>query len=238
MASGTAGPRGSGGAPGTTDRTRSRPYRRRKPLPAVALIALLSVAAVVVWVNAVGSTEDLTEAISCEPAPRPPEDTTYTRVPYDALDETSPVPPGRVAVRVLNANGTRGQASITTEALRQLGFERVAEPANDPAFPAGEADCHGQIRFGANGERAARTVQLIDPCLELVRDGRKDASVDLAIGTDFNGVSPSDDAVAILDRLKTWAERTAGEGGGEQAAGDDGPVIDQDLLDAIPPTHC
>ncbi len=232
VASDTAGRTGSGG------RRSGRPYRKRRPLPALLFLGTLCVAAVVVWVNAISSSPDLAESIACEPRIDPSEGTTFTRLPHDTLLETSPLPPSLVEVTVLNANGTRGEASIATEELRRLGFTRVTEPRNDEVYTDGVvADCHGQIRFGPEGERAARTVQLIDPCLELVQDGRNDASVDLAIGTKFNDFRMSDAAVDILDRLKSWESGEAAETD-EQSLNDEGPVIEPELLTETLPKHC
>ncbi|OQO94162.1 hypothetical protein B1813_05680 [Saccharomonospora piscinae] len=232
---------GTGGTTGRGRQRAGRPYRKRKPLPALLFIGVLGVAAVIVWINAVRTATDVSEAITCDPRPHPPAGTTFTPLPYDALVGTSPVPPSRVDLTVLNANGTRGEASMTTMALRQLGFDRITDPANDEVYTNGAvADCHGQIRFGPGGERAARTVQLVDPCLELVRDNREDPSIDLAVGTNFNDVRPSDAAIEILDRLKSWAKDRA-EGGGEQSPGEgaaDGPVLDDDLLEETVPERC
>lgn len=232
VASGTAGRTGSG-------RQRAgRPYRKRRQLPALIFLGVLGVAAVAVWVNALGSSPDIAEEIACEPKLDPPAETTFTRLPYDTLIETSPIPPSLVEVTVLNANGTRGDASIATEELRRLGFTRVLDPRNDEVYTNGAvADCHGQIRFGPDGERAARTVQLIDPCLELVQDDREDASVDLAIGTQFNDFRMPDAAVDILDRLKSW-ESDNGAETDEQSIDGGGPVIDDELLAETLPKHC
>ena len=225
-------------------RSRVKPYRKHKPLPALIFVAVLGVAASVIWINAVASTEDLEEAMRCTPSAQPPEGVTYTPQPYDALASTQPAPPHRVNVRVLNASGLRGEAGMTTMALEQLGFTQTAEPGNDEAFPKGEANCHGQVRYGTNGEAAARTLRLIDPCLELVEDGRKDATVDLAIGTAFNDVRPSSEAVEVLDQLKKSGQGT--EGGSEQSAGEEqsgagaggGSLIDKELLDKTVAEHC
>lgn len=214
-----------------------RPYRRRKPVPALVLIAVLGVAAVAVWINALNSGQTSAEAMECQPRPVPPPDTTFTRLSHDALDDVEPIAPAKVPVRVLNANNTRGEATITTEVLRDLGFTSVGEPANDPAYPVGEANCHGQLRFGSGGERAARTVQLLDPCLELVRDGRDDNSVDLAIGTEFGDIAPSDEATEILDQLRGPAPDVEAGAAGRSTA-DHGGRIDPELLDAIGPEHC
>ncbi|MER7117048.1 envelope integrity protein Cei [Saccharomonospora azurea] len=230
---------GTGGRPGNGRQRAVRPYRKRKPLPALIFIGVLGVAAVTVWVNVISSSGDIAEAVACEPRPMPPADTTFTPLPYDALATTAPLPPSQVEVTVLNANNTRGEASIATEALRQLGFTRVTDPGNDEVYTGDTvAECHGQIRFGAPGERAARTVHLLNPCLELIRDNREDPTVDLAIGTKFNDVSPSGVAVEILDRLKSWSAENEHTETDEQSARQDGPVIDQELLTQTLPKHC
>ncbi|PXY33654.1 hypothetical protein DI005_15040 [Prauserella sp. PE36] len=216
---------------------RVKPYRKYKPLPALIVIGVLGLVAAFVWVNAISSNTDLEEAIRCQPSPTPTGGVTYTPQPHDALDATQPTPPDRVAVRVLNASGTRGQAAMTTEGLRRLGFTQIAEPENDPAYANAEANCHGQIRYGANGEGAARTVALVDPCLELVRDNRQDATVDLAIGTAFNNARLTTAARDVLDRLNTWSAQNRGTGESEQSTGK-GPDIDQALLDETRPEHC
>lgn len=234
MVSGVSGVPGSGGF----RRKRVKPYRRYRPLPALIVLGTLGVVAAFVWVNVVTSVADLDEAIRCEPAATPPPGVTYTAHPHDALADTQPVPPNRVAVRVLNASGLRGEAAMTTEALRRIGFTQLAEPANDDSFPAGEAVCHGQIRYGTNGEGAARTLQLIDPCLQLINDGRRDATVDLAVGTLFNDVRPTQEARRILDQLNAWSAENRAVGGSEQSAGGQGPIVDQDLLAKTAPSHC
>ncbi|WP_199431744.1 envelope integrity protein Cei [Qaidamihabitans albus] len=215
-----------------------KPYRRHKPLPALIVIAVLGLAAVFVWVNAITSKEDIDAAIRCEPAATPPPGVTYTSLPHDALDGTTPIPPDKVALRVLNANGARGKASITTESLRELGFTRIAAPANDPAYPKLAAACHGQIRFGENGRAAARTVSLIDPCFELIRDNRKDATVDLSIGEQFGDVRPTAEGMQILQRLKTWSAENQHVGNNEQSAGPPGPELDPAKLAAARQGYC
>lgn len=222
-------------------RSRVKPYRKHRPLPALIVVAVLGIAATVIWVNAVANTEDLEEAMRCTPSAKPPEGVTYTPQPYDALAETQPAPPNRVNVQVLNASSMRGEAAMTTLGLEQLGFTQLAEPGNDEAFPKGEADCHGQVRYGPNGEAAARTMRLVDPCLQLVEDGRKDATVDLVIGTDFNDVRPTRSALDVLDQLKQSQGSPGGSeqsAGGEQSGGQASPLIDDGLLDQTVAEHC
>ncbi|WP_255375665.1 envelope integrity protein Cei [Saccharomonospora sp. CUA-673] len=220
-----------------------RPYRKHKPLPALIVVAVLGITASVIWINAVSNTVDLEEAMRCTPSAQPPEGVTYDPQPYDALSTTQPAPPQHVNVQVLNASGLRGEAGMTSMALEQLGFTQVQDPGNDEAFPKGEAVCHGQVRYGTNGEAAARTLRLIDPCLQLVEDGRQDATVDLAIGTGFNDVRPTSEALDVLEQLKKPDQ--SAEGGSEQSAGGEGAqanggssLIDQELLDKTVAEHC
>lgn len=220
-------------------RSRVKPYRKRKPLPALIVVAVLGLAASAIWINVVTSTEDLDEAIRCSPAARPPEGVTFNPQPYDALSSTQPAPPHRVNVQVLNASGLRGEAAMTTTALEQLGFTQLGEPANDDAFPKGEASCHGQLRYGPNGEAAARTLRLIDPCLQLVEDGRKDATVDLAIGSGFNDVRPTSEALDVLDQLKSSSKgKTSGSEQSAGGASGTSSLIDREQLDKTEPEHC
>ena len=79
-------------------------------------------------------------------------------------------------------------------------------------------NCRGQIRFGAPGASAARTLSLLEPCLELVRDDRQDATLDIAIGKKFDEVKPNSDAHKVLDQLKEWAEQQPEQQGGQVAA--------------------
>ncbi|GAB3577039.1 envelope integrity protein Cei [Amycolatopsis endophytica] len=215
---------------------RSRPYRRHRPLPALIVIGVLGLVAMFIWVRAITSKADIDEALRCDPPPTPPPGMTYTNLGYNALDETGPIPADRVVLKVLNASEKRGQAAITTEALRQLGFTRIAEPENDPAYAEEEAACRGQLRFGEAGSSAARTVGLVVPCVEMVRDDRQDASVDLAIGSAFGDVFPTQAARDVLAQLQAWSA-TQGDDGGEQSTATP-PPIDDALLQAARPGTC
>lgn len=216
---------------------KSRPYRKHRPLPAVVLVALLGVASLYVWFSVFEDAENIDDAIRCHPPASAPPGKDYVSVGHDALNDVTPIPPSKVAVQVLNAGELRGEAAITTAELRQLGFTQVAEPANDPAYKDKTANCEGQIRFGDNGAAAARTLSLIDTCLELVNDGRKDATVDLAIGTQFTDVMPRSEAVEVLDQLSAWAKRSSGRGSSELAS-NSGPNISPEQLEAARPEAC
>ncbi|WP_410669152.1 envelope integrity protein Cei [Amycolatopsis sp. cmx-4-68] len=216
----------------------ARPYRKHKPLPALIVIGVLALGAIVVWVNAAVGKGDVDDAVRCDPPPSPPPGVTFSTLPHNALDDRAPVPPDRIAVKVLNASGTRGQGGITTTSLKELGFAGTGEPANDPAYENREAKCRGQIRFGENGVTAARTVSLVVPCAELVQDNRKDASVDLVTGTLFGDLRPRAEARRILTQLADWSRTHQGGGSNEQSAAAKAPVIDQTLLASARDVEC
>lgn len=215
---------------------RRRGYRKRRPLPALIFIAVLGLVAMAVWVKAIASKADIDEALRCTPPPAPVDGMTFTSLTHTALDDTAPIPPDAVGVQVLNASQSRGQGAITTETLRALGFTQIAAPDNDPSYPDQEAKCHGQLRFGDNGRSAARTLSLVVPCVELVKDTRADASVDLSIGTSFGDVVPTQQARQILQQLQAWSEQHP-DGGNEQSAAS-APVIDPALLSAARNVSC
>lgn len=217
---------------------KKRGYRKRRPLPALIFIGVLGLIAMVVWVRAIVSKTDIDDALRCDPPPSPVEGMTYTSLSHGALDDTAPIPPDKVAVTVLNASQMRGQAAITTESLRQLGFSQIAQPENDPAY-AGEqeAKCRGQIRFGDNGVSAARTLSIVIPCVELVKDTRADASVDLSIGSGFGDVRPTQQAQQVLQQLQAWSAQHPGSAGGEQSV-PSSPVIDPALISAARDVTC
>lgn len=214
------------------------PYRRYNPLPALALIVILGTISAFVWIQALSSDTDVNEAVRCDPPASPPPGVTFTPVGHDALNGVTPLPPSKIRVQVLNAGGARGQARITTEALLQLGFENVKQPGNDEAYQNRTAECRGQLRYGVNGESAARTVSLLDPCVELIMDTRRDSSVDLAIGTEFSDVKPRPEAIRALDQLSAWAQAQQDSDSSELSAKDKTPQIDEGLLDAARPDDC
>lgn len=213
-----------------------RPYRKHRPLPALIVIAIFGVGAIGVWLNVMLSGGDIDAAVRCEPPASPPPGTSYTALPHEALDNVAPIPPDKIAITVLNAGSMRGQAGMTTSSLRELGFTQASEPANDPAYQGREAQCRGQLRFGDNGATAARTLSLMAPCVELVKDNRRDASVDLSVGSSFGDLRPPSEALDILRQLRTWSAQHAGSGG-EQAA-QAAPPVDPEQLDAARETTC
>ncbi len=216
----------------------AKPYRKHNPLPALIVIGVLALGAVIVWVNVVASGADVDAKIRCDPPPSPQPGVTYTSLAHNGLDDRAPVPPDKVALQVLNGSQIRGQGGIATSTLKEMGFSQALEPITDPAYKNAEAKCRGQIRFGENGAAAARTVSLVVPCAELVKDNRKDASVTLTTGTLFGDIRPKAEARQVLEQLTQWSKAQQGTGGGEQSAGGGAPVIDQALLKAAREVPC
>ena len=229
-------------------------YRRRKPIPAMVIVILLGIAAVVVWTKVIARASDVDAAIACPPAAsrstaQKPEGkaapTTAAKaktpaqnvLPYTALDKIAPVPANDVKVQVLNASTQRGAALQASNQLQQDGFQ-VAAPGNDPLYPRQDMSCRGQIRFGPNGESAARTVSLLVPCTQLVRDDRQDGTVDLAIGSDFTGVAPNSQAEQAIHELASWAAKHPAPRGGQQAQNSALPKLDGNLLAQAHSSEC
>lgn len=223
-------------------------YRKRRPLPAVILILILGVAATIVWLRVMDTDTSASDSTHCAPpAPRPttspakgkpapPTPTLGQALQDDSLDRTVPLPQNKALVRVLNAGSKRGGARIVTESLRELGFTQIAEPANDALYNDTMA-CRAQIRFGPQGTAAARTLSLAEPCAELIRDDRKDATVDMAIGQDFDNLRPNTSSKKALEQLEDWAEEHPSSSGGLQANGPQ-PKLDANLLAAARKVTC
>lgn len=227
----------------TREREKAR-YRKRKPIPAIVIAVVLGVAAVIVWTKVIDKSADVNAAVSCAASTTPPiqlpghgKPKPGTALPYDALDKIAPEPAANIKVEVYNASTQRGAATQASTQLAEDGFQ-VGTPANDPLYPKQDMNCRGQIRFGANGESAARTVSLLVPCTQLVRDNRQDNTVDLAIGKDFTGVAPNNQAQQAMKQLSTWASTHPAPQGGQQALNSVLPQLDQTMLSEAHSAQC
>jgi hypothetical protein len=177
------------------------PYRRRRRTPWVIVVALLAAAAVATWTVVLVDSGGPAAAAACPPPTTGPLPGQV--VDAATLNGVAPVPPSAARVRVLNAGGQRGQANLVAAQLADLGFAEAAPPDNDPLHPEGKMECVGQLRFGAAGQGAARTLTLVMPCTELVRDDRTDDTVDLSVGTGFRDVNPPRAVRNALDQIGT-----------------------------------
>ncbi|EID15563.1 envelope integrity protein Cei [Mycolicibacterium phlei] len=196
---------------GTAFDKNGRPFRRRNYLPGILMFAALAVVTLLVWVLALSRPVDVQEAVACNPPPVSDDPNTPKLGEQVSRSEMTDVAPARLMdtkIRVLNASGRGGQAAEVAGALKDRGF---AEPtaANDPIYAGQRLECQGQIRFGPSGRAAAAAVWLVAPCTELYEDERPDDSVDLALGTEFEELSSSDDIEAVLTSLRPDATAPA-----------------------------
>lgn len=191
-------------AEGTAFDKHGRPFRRRNPRPAIALLFVLLLASAVVWTVALTRPADVHEATVCNPPPDQPDPGQPhlgSAVSRSTMVNVAPAKLADTKIRVLNASGRGGQAADVSGALRDLGFAQPTA-ANDPVYAKTRLTCQGQIRFGEAGQAAAAAVWLVVPCAELYRDDRSDDTVDLAIGTEFSALAHSDDISAVLAGLR------------------------------------
>jgi len=215
-------------------------YRRRRYWPALTVIGVLVIGAIVVWFPTLRPTSESSGACNV-PGPAPATTaattrsaasgqssadaatptsaataaTTATTAPivtslgvyteHASLQEVRPANPSTVVLTVFNASSVRGQAKAVTDELRAAGFESITASGNDPLYPAADLQCVAQIRYGAAGAAAARTVLLVAPCAQLVLDSRIDDSVDLALGGRYLYGSVSDDVKAQLRSIQEAA---------------------------------
>jgi hypothetical protein len=219
-------------------------YRKRRPLPALLLVLVLGIAATIVWFKVMAQDNEVTAAAHCAPPPSPtvkptqgqPVPTLGKALEPDALDRTEPAPPPAALVRVVNASSQRGQARLVTETLKGLGFTQVADPANDALYGDGMT-CRAQIRFGAQGTAAARTLSLVEPCAELIRDDRQDATVDMVLGEKFDDLHPNRSAQTLLEQMNDFAKQNPAAQGGLQADAPQ-PDLPASLLTAARNVNC
>jgi LytR cell envelope-related transcriptional attenuator len=197
------------------DRPSDKRSSWRRRLPAIATIVVLAAAAAIVWTNLLTEDRSLTSGVSC---PQAPATAHLSPLPYGALRDVRPSPPRKIAVLVRNSTSRHDLAARVAARLQLLGFAESAPPDNDPVYRTDGMYCVGQIRFGPNGRAAARTVSLVAPCAQLVRDdSRTDSIVHLVVGTDFTALSPNGRARDVLRALRGLEVPKAEPAGGLQS---------------------
>jgi hypothetical protein len=212
-------------------RSRRKPYGRRRPIPALLILLVLVAASIYVWVGVLRQADNTTAKAACRAGVNAPAGLpTLHPLPYTALNSVVPAPPGDVRVRALNASTQSGLADRVSTELKQLGFVPAGPADNDSRYPNGDMKCFGQIRFGPNGESAARTVSLVMPCAQLVQDNRQDASVDVALGSYFSDLVPTPAAQQVLAQLNAWAAHHPTANGGLQSQSGQQPSVSASLL--------
>jgi LytR cell envelope-related transcriptional attenuator len=165
-----------------TDLDRERVLRRRHKRERQAVVFGLLIAALAV--GALGAVAVFTGGIE-SPFSRPfttraPEADEVVAPPPCPPDGTLPVPYAQVQVTVLNATTRAGLAGQTAESLTARGFA-VLGTGNSPSSVPGTA----RISFGPAGVGPAYTLAAHLEGVRLVLDSRADATVDLAVGSEF-----------------------------------------------------
>lgn len=183
----------------------------RMASPYIFFVVVALVLGGLVWAFALRGSDAATQAAACPVTPAS-EEAGLSEQPAGALDSTEPAFLPDTRVRVLNANGQSGQAGAVAAQLAERGFQPAGDDAtgNDPVY-AQDLECHGQIRYGEAGQAGARSLSLAAPCMQLVADGRDDASVDLVLGTIFSRLSDSAAGVGSLDELKLGRQPISSE---------------------------
>ena len=93
--------------------------------------------------------------------------------------------PDTVRVNVYNATSRQGLAGTVAASLRAHGFT-VLTVGNDPQHR--HLKGRGEIRYGVRGALAAQTAHKWMAGARLVRDHRRDATIDLVAGKRFPGL--------------------------------------------------
>ena len=113
--------------------------------------------------------------------------------------EPSPAPtlvaPRAITVNVYNATKRRGLAGTVATELRKRGF-RVGKVDNDPLER--KVTAAAEIRNSTQGVDAARTVIAQVGTVVAAPDQRKEATVDLVLGSGFRALQPPAAAAAAL----------------------------------------
>ncbi len=202
---------------------KGRPFRRRRPRPAIIAAVVLLLAGMAVWVVALKDTGPAGRPIDCnqptaatasesesaEPAGAPTAAAaappTLTSVSRDEMLKVTPAALSTFQVRVLNASSQRGAARSVSDDLTAQGFAPVPDTpyADDPVYPNSDLACVAQIRFGPAGQAGAASVWVAIPCAQLIDDGRRGTSVDVALGEYYEAREQSQDQQATLAALRS-----------------------------------
>jgi hypothetical protein len=147
----------------------------RRPVPPLAFLLVLALAAAAVWIYVLRDGSSSTSASSCAAVPS--------------------LAPKSVTVTVLNASKKQGLANTVTKDLQQLGFT-TGPPGNDSG--SRPVTGVGEIRHGVRGAQAAQFVGLYLPGATDYQDTRATGTVDLVIGPAYDRLATKDQVAAAL----------------------------------------
>ena len=210
-------------ATGYTTDAKGRPFLRRNLRPGIIVAVVLAVLAAASWVYAFSGAREESYPTDCNIA----ESSNLKPVSRSDMLSVSPAPLGAFRVGVLNSAAARGSARSVSDDLTALGFG-AADPAygDDTIYKDRDLKCVAQIRFGQAGQAAAAAVWLAAPCAQLVNDGRNGTGVDIALGEFWNSTTPSQDAQAALEALRTADPKSTKA------------VVDRAIIDAVHQQKC
>lgn len=116
---------------------------------------------------------------------------------FRGLAPRPPRPPARPGQFTLNVYNTTYYENLATNTMNDMvrrGFKQGGVSADPQKSWVTEV---AVIRYGENGDLNAKLVQEHVPGSTLLRDDRKDASVDLLLGMKWKGLTPQDQVPAI-----------------------------------------
>ncbi|CAN5133956.1 hypothetical protein BH20ACT5_BH20ACT5_20790 [soil metagenome] len=171
----------------------SRRSGLRRPIPPLIFLLVLAVLALGVWWRVLQG--DLAQQAAAEESC-----TTAPAASAAAID------PASVRIRVYNATDRTGLANAIGTELGVRGFT-VAEIANDNVER--EVLGIGEVRHGPRGGDQARLVAAHFLGLTPVRDTRADGSIDVAVGPDFDGMTPPEQVPDALAAAEAQARASA-----------------------------
>ncbi len=163
------------------------PDSRRRPLPALVVIAALTLLTALVWFRVLHRGAE-THSSATTPCPTP------TAVAPSLL----PKPP-LVTLIVLNSTTRNGIAGGAKKIFQKDGF-KVSLAANDASSYGGHGLLSGvgEIRFGPSASAAARLVSYYLPGATLIQTDSSAATVIVSLGTKYTApASPAAVASAL-----------------------------------------
>jgi hypothetical protein len=163
---------------------------RRRPLPALAFLLVLSVLTAIVWWRV------LHRANPDETAKAPAATVQPTGCTPGAKAVRLPTP-ASVTVRVLNGTNRDKLAAKVTSQLKSRGFT-VGKPDSTSAL-AGV----GEIQYGTAGRAGATLLRYYLPGAKLARVNRPDAGIVVVLGSGFQSLAPA----ATVDRAVAGASK-------------------------------
>lgn len=148
---------------------RRQRLRRRRMVITLLLVLLALFFAFWYALSYYSSTKDV-------PAPR-----------RSCVTPTVALPASKVKVNVYNATTRSGLAAATSKSLAARGFV-IGAVANDPLKKS--VKVAAEVRHGPAGVAQARALAKHLTSVTYVRDKRKDASVDIVLGTAWKSLGP------------------------------------------------